>query len=114
MIYRTSSDAEEEKEAMNDSFEKKVRSAAVAAWWVVVIGYILLTLTWSVYFLFVTARPAWLLDMWGQELTWEFMQTISLWFLGTFKLFLWFLLMLALWLTLWARQLRKMDRTGAE
>jgi hypothetical protein len=37
-------------------------------------------------------------------------QTVSLWFLGVFKLFLWFLLLVALWLTLWARQVRKLDR----
>jgi len=95
---------------MNDSYEKKVRAAAVAGWWVVLIGYVLLTVVWLVYLAFVTTRPAWMLAMWGQEVTWDFMQTLSLWFLGVFKLFLWFLFLAALWLTLWARQLRKMDR----
>lgn len=41
------------------------------------------------------------------------MQTVSLWFLGAFKLFLWFLFLVAVWLSLWARQLRKMDGQGA-
>ena len=99
---------------MNDSFEKKVRAAAVAAWWVVLIGYALLTLTWGVYLILVTARPEWMLAMWGQNVTWDFMQTVSLWFLGVFKLFLWFLFLAAVWLTLWARQLRKSDREGAK
>lgn len=94
---------------MND-FEKKVRAAAVAGWWVVLIGYAFLTVIWLVYLAFVTARPNWLLAMWGQQVSWDFMQTLSLWFLGVFKLFLWLLLLLALWLTLWARQLRKADR----
>jgi hypothetical protein len=92
---------------MNDSFEKKVRAAAVASWWVVLIGYALLTATWVVYLILVTNRPAWLLSMWGHDVTWDFMQTVSLWFLGGFKLFLWFLVLVALWLTLCARQLRK-------
>src|SRR6516162_587765 len=95
---------------MNDPFEKKVGAAAVAAWWVVLIGYVLLTAIWLVYLALVTTRPAWLPAMWGQNVTWDFMQTVSLWFLGTFKLFLWFLILVALWLTLWARQLRKVDR----
>lgn len=95
---------------MNDSFERKVRAAAVAAWWVVLIGYALLTLTWGVYLVLVTARPAWMLAMWGPHVGWDFMQTVSLWFLGVFKLFLWFLFLVALWLTLWARQMRKLER----
>ena len=96
---------------MNDSFEKKVRAAGVAAWWVVLIGYALLTVVWVVYLILVTTRPASLLSMWGQNVTWEFMQTVSLWFMGAFKLILWLLLLIALWLTLWARQLRKEGAT---
>jgi hypothetical protein len=95
---------------MNDTFQKKVRAAAVAAWWVVLVGYVLLTLTWGVYLVLVSARPAWMRAMWGPEVTWDFMQTVSLWFLGLFKLFLWSLFLVALWLTLWARQLHKLDR----
>lgn len=32
--------------------------------------------------------------------SWAFMQTVSLWFLGAFKLFLWFRFLIVLWLTL--------------
>jgi hypothetical protein len=38
------------------------------------------------------------------------MQVVSLWFLGVFKLFLWYLILVVLCLTLWARQLRWLDR----
>jgi len=96
---------------MNDSFEKKVRAAAIAGWWVVLIGYALLLVTWLVYLAIMSARPAWLLSMWGQGgVSWDFMQTVSLWFMGVFKLLLWFLILAVLWLTLWARQLRKLER----
>jgi hypothetical protein len=91
---------------MNDSLDKKVRAAGIAAWWVVLIGYALLTVTWVVYRTLVTTRPPWLVSLWG-DVTWEFIQTVSLWFLGAFKFILWILALLALWLTLWARQLRK-------
>jgi hypothetical protein len=99
---------------MHDPFEKKVRAAAVAGWWVVLIGYALRTLTWAVYIVLVSARPAWMLVMWGQGVSWDFVQTVSLWLLGVFKLFLRFLFQIALWLTLWERQLRKLDRQGTK
>jgi hypothetical protein len=97
-----------------DSFEKKVKAAAVALWWVVLAGYVLLTVIWLVYLAIVTNRPAWLLPMWGQDVSWDFMQTVSLGFMGIFKLVLWFLFLVALWSTLWARQLRKMERDGGK
>jgi hypothetical protein len=99
---------------VNEAFEKKVRAAAVAGWWVVLSGYVLLTLTWAVYLVLVSARPAWMLGMWGHDVTWDFVQTVSLWFPGVFKLFLWFVFLIVLWLTLWARQLRKLDRQGTK
>jgi hypothetical protein len=99
---------------MNDSFEKKVRAAAVAGWWIILIGYALLTITWVAYLIIVSARPEWMLAMWGPDVRWDYMQVVSLWFMGVLKLFIWILLLMALWLTLWARQLRKMDRQGAE
>jgi hypothetical protein len=101
---------------MNNSFAKKVQAAAIAGWWVIVIAYALLLITWVVYLAIVSSRPAWLLSMWGQGgvadqgRSWEFMQTVSLWFMGIFKLFIWLLILVVLWLTLWARQLRKLDR----
>jgi hypothetical protein len=42
---------------MNDSFEKKVRAAAVAGWWVFLIAYALLLVSWAVYLAIVSARP---------------------------------------------------------
>jgi hypothetical protein len=103
---------------MNDSFEKKVRAAAAAAWWVVLVGYALLLVTWVVYLALINDRPVWMLRMWGGDLvnqgrSWESIQTVSLWFMGVFKLFLWFLFLAALWLTLWAKQLRKAGGEGA-
>jgi hypothetical protein len=99
---------------MNDSFERKVRAAAVAGWWVVLIGYALLVVTWAAYLGFVTARPEWMLAMWGRDVSWDFMQTVSLWFMGVFKLLMWIMFLVVLWLTLWARQLRKMDQQGTK
>jgi hypothetical protein len=41
-------------------------------------------------------------------------QTVSLWFMSGFKLFMWYPILIVLWLTLWAKQLRKLDRLGAD
>jgi hypothetical protein len=93
---------------VNDAFEKKVRAAAVAGWWVVLIGYVLLVAIWLAYLGILKSQPEWLLSMWGGgEISWAYMQIVSLWFMGAFKLVIWIVLLVALWLTLWARQLRK-------
>jgi hypothetical protein len=98
---------------MNDPFEQKVRAAAVAGWWVVLFAYVLFTVIWAIYLILVSARHAWLLTMWGQgDVSWAFVQTVSLWSLGLFKLFIWILILIVLWLTLWARQFRKMNRSA--
>jgi hypothetical protein len=95
---------------MNDEFEKKVRAAAVAGWKVVLIGYALLILSWVVYLVIMSYHPSWLLAMWGKgDVSWGLVQTVSLWLMGVFKLCLWLLILVVLWLTLWARQLRKED-----
>jgi len=93
---------------VNDAFEKKVRAAAAAAWWVVLIGYALLLVTWVIYVIMVHSQPSWLPAMWGPDVNWAFMQTVSLWLMGVFKLLLWFMFLAALWLTLWAKYLRKL------
>ena len=62
-----------------------------------------------------SARPAWLLVMWGQgDVSWGFVQTVSLWFMAIYKFCVWLLILVVLWLTLWARQLRKADRQEAK
>jgi hypothetical protein len=95
---------------MNDLFERRVRAASVAAWWVVLCGVLLLTVIWLVYLALVSDRPAWMLAMCGPDVTRDLLQTVSLWFIAVFKLFLWLLFLMALWMTLWARQLRKFER----
>jgi hypothetical protein len=100
---------------MNEPFEKKVRAAAIAGWWVILIGYGLLLLTWLAYLVIMSARPDWLLAMWGRgDVSWALLQTVWLWFMGVFKFFIWLLILVVVWLTLWARQLRKFDRQGTQ
>lgn len=92
---------------MNDSFERNVRAAAAAGWWAVLIAIAFIVLQWIVYLVVMNARPAWLLSMWGPNLDWAFVQTVWFWAIAFMKFIVWLMVLIALWLTLWARQLRK-------
>ena len=63
---------------MNDIFEKRVRAAAVAGWWVVLITVGFITLQWIIYLAVMHARPAWFLVMWGPDVDWAFVHIV--WF----------------------------------
>jgi hypothetical protein len=92
---------------MNDTFEKRVRAAAVAGWWTLLIAVAFLLIQWIVYLLVMSAHPAWVLSLWGPDTTWSFFQTVWFWGIAILKLCLWPQAIVVLWLTLWARQLRK-------
>ncbi len=92
---------------MEETFEKRVRAAGAAAWWTVLIGIIVVAIQWFAYLAVVALQPAWFLRLWGPGVTWPFVQTVWFWGTAVLKLFLWVLAVVALWLTLWARQLRK-------
>jgi len=92
---------------MNDVFEKRVRAAAVAVWWTLLVDVGFIVILWLLYLLVMSARPAFVLSLWGPDTTWAFVQTVWFWAIAVLKFCLWPLALLALWLTLWARQLRK-------
>jgi len=92
---------------MNDVFEKRVRAAAIAVWWTLLVAVGFMLIQWVMYLLVISARPARLLSLWGPDTTWSFVQTVWFWGLAIMKFCVWLLALPALWLTLWARQLRK-------
>lgn len=92
---------------MNDVFEQRVRTAAVAGWWTLLIAVVLIALQWGVYLAMGAEPPAWAQRIWGPGMTWPEVQHIWFWIVAVLKLCVWLLAMVVLWLTLWARQLRK-------
>ena len=92
---------------MDDPFQIQVRAASVAAWWTLLIAAVFLTIQWIAYLSVLTAQPDWVLWLWGPGATWESVRTVWLDALLVVKLTLWPIVLAALWLTLWARQLRK-------
>jgi hypothetical protein len=91
---------------MND-FEKKVRAVAVAGWWTILFAILLVTLRWIIYFAVMSARPAWFLSMLGPGIDWPFVQQVWFWAIVFLKFALWLVILIVVWLSLWARQLRK-------
>jgi len=93
---------------MNGEFTRRLRAAVVAGWWTVAIWVIFLTISWLIYLCIMHTRPEWLRTLWGGGIiTWEKIQTVYIWFFGAFKVVLWAVLMVTVFLTLWARNLKK-------
>jgi hypothetical protein len=93
-----------------DLFERKVQAAAIAAWWLVLVVTLFLSALWIFYLAVLPTEPAWMMSVWGPGLTWDFVRTVFFWSFVGMKLIDWLLAMAALWLTLWARQLRRQSR----
>ena len=92
---------------MDETWLKKVRTAAVAGWWTVLIAYCILMLSWLAYLMIMTRHPAGILCLLGEGVTWLEVRTIWLWAMVAFKLGLGIMIFVVLWLTLWARKLAK-------
>ena len=92
---------------MENSFEKNVRAAARAGWWTLLIAAGFLLLQWIMYLLVLSIRPTWLPPMWGPDVGWDTVQRVWFQAIAIFKLSLWLLALIVLWLTLWARQMRR-------
>ncbi|HEY4308707.1 MAG TPA: hypothetical protein VGN12_04560 [Pirellulales bacterium] len=91
---------------MHDPFERRVQAAAVAGWWVLLAATGLLTFSWLAYLSAMASHPEWLIRLWGPDVTWDYVENVWFWAMVAYKLILWFFVLLVLWLTLWARQMR--------
>lgn len=92
---------------MNDHFTFRVRSAAVAGWWTILIAVAFLILVTAGYQTALHCRPDWMLRLWGPDITWVDFQHMCLWAIIVFRLALWLMILTAIWLSLWARRLRR-------
>jgi len=92
---------------MDDLFTKKVRAAAVAGWWTLLIAYGILLVQWLAYLLIMAKQQAGILFIWGNGITWPEIRTIWLWGMVAYKLSVGIMLFIVIWLTLWAGQLVK-------
>jgi hypothetical protein len=86
----------------------KLKAAANAGWWTVGLAYGLLLLQYFFYLYAVSARPDWLITLWGgvaSGVAWSEMLHIWLLAMVVFKFLTFMLLLASFWLTLWTRNL---------
>ncbi len=93
---------------MTGTFTQRVRAAASAGWWTILIAVIWMTLAWLAYLVLQHSRPDWLLVLWGGGTTWDQVHWLMLIFTAVFKLILFTMLMVTIWLTIWGRKLKKL------
>ncbi len=93
---------------MNETLAKRVRSAAVAGWWTILIVAVWMTVGWFALLVILHYQPGWMLKLWGGgDLDWPDVHMIVLYFFSIFKLMLFMVLMVVIWLTFWSRQLKR-------
>jgi hypothetical protein len=92
---------------MNDAFQQRVRAAAVAGWWTVLVAISFLVSVWILFLVLMSARPPWLQWMFGSGVSWDYVQNVWFWAISIFKMCVWLLALMVVWLTLWANQLEK-------
>ena len=93
---------------MNEILAKRVRSAAVAGWWTILIVAVLMTVQWFVVLAILHYQPRCLLALWGGgDLDWPDVHQILLQFFAYFKLMMLAVVVVVIWLSLWSRGLKR-------
>ena len=97
---------------MDDLLMNRVRAGAGAAWWVVIILMASMMFSYAVFLVIIQTKPDWMLALWGGSkleghVGWHEIHYMSLVLYGAFKVLLFLFVGTALWLTIWARKLRK-------
>jgi len=93
---------------MNDPFTQRVRAAAVAGWWTVLLGAAWLLIAWLFILVILAAEPAWMLTLWGGHLDWNEFHRVIVTAMAAFKLILFVAVLVTIWLSFWARRLRRL------
>jgi hypothetical protein len=92
---------------MDEIFARRVRSAAVAGWWTLLIAYCILLIQWFAYLLIMDKHPAGIMCLLGNGVTWPEIRNIWLWGMVAYKLGVGMMLFVVIWLSFWAKQLVK-------
>ncbi len=88
---------------MSEELREIIQAAAAAGWWTVLIGAVWLTLTWLIWMQILRSKPAWLIKLWGCDISWDQVQSVMITFMAVAKLILFVCILASIWLTLWAR-----------
>ena len=95
---------------MSEALARRVRAAAAAGWWTLLIFAVWLVIARLIVLWLMTAEPKWVLALCGGEpITWQTLKPMYLWFFGAMKVLLLGALAVVVWLTLWSRRLRRIE-----
>ena len=86
---------------MSEEFAAVVRSAAVAGWWTILVGAIWITIAWLTWRVVIKSKPAWLMKLWGFDLSWEQVQLAMFYAMAIMKIILFICILICIWLSLW-------------
>jgi ascorbate-specific PTS system EIIC-type component UlaA len=92
---------------MNETFQGRLQASVKAGWWTLLIGAGINAFQTIAGLVLLSSRPSWLPALWGNGVDWDTIQNLLLWGTAVFKLCLWILALIVIWLTLWSRQLKK-------
>jgi hypothetical protein len=95
---------------MSDTFQMRIRAAAGAAWYTVLVWWLVLLGSWVGVVIVMQIQPRWVLAMLGEGATWEEIGRLYLWFMSAFKILWMVAIMFAVFLTLWSRRIRKLTK----
>ena len=95
---------------MSDTFQRRLKAAAGAAWWTVLIWWAVLMVSWLASLAIMHIRPGWVLTMLGDGMTWAELQRMYIWFIGGFKILGMMAALFAAFLSIWHHRLRKLEK----
>jgi hypothetical protein len=79
----------------------------VAGWWCTLVTWVLLYISYFWFIALERSHSAWYQGVWGPDVDWKFIGRAGLLAFVAFKLLAFMLFISSLWLTLWARGLRR-------
>jgi len=87
---------------------KRVGAAAKAGWWTMLLVLLYIALQWSSFLAAIYYKPAWLLSLLGGgELNQPEVHKILLYFEAAFELIMLVALVVVVWMSIWARKLKR-------
>ena len=96
---------------MDGLFETRLRAAAAAGWWTLLVAVCFLQASWWGFLALMHFASDWVMTMvgGGEDLTEADIMIVSLGIFGAMKVVLLVLLLANVFLTLWSRKLRRMS-----
>ena len=87
---------------------KRVRAAAGAGWWTMLIVLIYALLQWCGFLAIIHYQPYWIRSWWGGgDLDWPEIHQLLLLFQAIFELVMLVALVVVVWMSIWARKLKR-------